>query len=94
MYLAFVFLRDCQFVEDASFKEKLLIFLVFYSPILTSISITVLEYVFLRKCSNTIDLCMFSCMVLPSVKAIPLQALTGPEGSRRLRLPDFKTVST
>jgi hypothetical protein len=27
-------------------------------------------------------------------KAIPLQALTGPEGSRRLRLPDFKTVDT
>jgi hypothetical protein len=26
------------------------------------------------------------------VKTIPLQALTGPEGSRRLRLPDFKTV--
>jgi len=26
--------------------------------------------------------------------AIPLQAWTGPEGSRRLRLPDFKTVST
>ena len=25
-------------------------------------------------------------------KAIPLQAWTGPEGSRRLRLPDFKTV--
>jgi hypothetical protein len=24
-------------------------------------------------------------------KAIPLQALTGPEGSRRLRLPDFMT---
>jgi len=27
-------------------------------------------------------------------KAIPLQAWTGPEGSRRLRLPDFKTVHT
>jgi len=27
-------------------------------------------------------------------KAIPLQAWTGPEGSRRLRLPDFKTMST
>jgi hypothetical protein len=27
-------------------------------------------------------------------KAIPLQALTGSEGSRRLRLPDFKTIST
>jgi len=25
-------------------------------------------------------------------KAIPLQAWTRPEGSRRLRLPDFKTV--
>jgi len=30
----------------------------------------------------------------PFGKAIPLQAWTGPEGSRRLRLPDFKTVST
>jgi len=27
-------------------------------------------------------------------KAIPLQAWTGPEGSRRLRLPDFKIVGT
>jgi len=27
-------------------------------------------------------------------KAIPLQAWTGPEGSRRLRLPVFKTIVT
>jgi hypothetical protein len=27
-------------------------------------------------------------------KAIPLQPWTGPEDSRRLRLPDFKTVGT
>jgi hypothetical protein len=27
-------------------------------------------------------------------KAIPLQDWTGPEGSRRLRFPDFKTVGT
>ena len=27
-------------------------------------------------------------------KAIPLQAWTDPEVSRRLRLPDFKTIST
>jgi len=27
-------------------------------------------------------------------KAIPLQVCTGPEGSRRLRFPDFKTVDT
>ena len=27
-------------------------------------------------------------------KAIPLQAWTGPKGSTRLRLPDFKTIGT
>jgi hypothetical protein len=27
-------------------------------------------------------------------KTIPLHAWTGPEGSRRLRLPDFKTICT
>jgi len=27
-------------------------------------------------------------------KAIPLQTCTGPEGSRRLSIPDFKTIST
>jgi hypothetical protein len=27
-------------------------------------------------------------------KAIPLQAWTGPQGSRRVRLPDFKTINT
>jgi len=28
------------------------------------------------------------------VKAIPLQAWTGPEFSRSLRLPDFNTIGT
>jgi len=28
------------------------------------------------------------------VKAIPLQAWTGIEGSRRVRFPDFKTMGT
>jgi hypothetical protein len=27
-------------------------------------------------------------------KAIPLQAWTGPEGSRKLRLSDFRTIVT
>jgi hypothetical protein len=27
-------------------------------------------------------------------KAIPLQALTGPEDSRKLRFPDFWTIGT
>jgi hypothetical protein len=34
------------------------------------------------------------CLVKVKCKAIPLQALTGPGGSRSLRLPDFKTVGT
>jgi hypothetical protein len=27
-------------------------------------------------------------------KVIPLEAWTGPKGSRRLRIPDFKTIGT
>ena len=37
--------------------------------------------------------CPCSAFVLQQ-KAIPVQAWTGPEGSRRLRLPDFKTIVT
>jgi hypothetical protein len=37
----------------------------------------------------------FVILMLGKGKAIPLQTLTaGPEGSRRLRLPDFKTIGT
>jgi hypothetical protein len=35
-----------------------------------------------------------ACIMSWFGKAIPLQAWTGPEGSRRLRLPDFKTIGT
>jgi len=39
---------------------------------------------------------MHSSMHISKVKdkAIPVQAWTAHEGSRRLRLPDFKTVGT
>jgi hypothetical protein len=37
---------------------------------------------------------VWSVFTLNSVKAIALEAWTGPEGSRRLRLPDFKTIGT
>jgi len=37
--------------------------------------------------------CLF-CESISIGKAIPLQACTDPEGSRRLRLPDFKTIGT
>ena len=36
----------------------------------------------------------YVCVTYFRVKTIPLQAWTGPEVSRRLRLPDFKTVVT
>jgi hypothetical protein len=35
-----------------------------------------------------------SIFIVIKGKAIPLQALTGSEGFRRLRLPDFKTIGT
>jgi len=38
--------------------------------------------------------CISLLFVKGTGKAIPLQAWIGPEGSRRLRLPDFKTTST
>jgi hypothetical protein len=45
---------------------------------------------------NKITSCGWTIGVFPPVegKAIQLQALTGPEGSRRLRIPDFKTIGT
>jgi len=33
-------------------------------------------------------------IVKVTVKTVPLQPWTGPEGSRRLRLSDFKTIGT
>ena len=38
--------------------------------------------------------CIYAVVKNGKKKAIPLLAWTGPEGSRRLRLPDFKTIST
>ena len=38
------------------------------------------------------DFIVYTAGVIAAVKAIPLQAWTGPEGSKNLRLVDFKTV--
>jgi hypothetical protein len=50
---------------------------------------------------NVLFFVMFFCFIdknagdsLSKGKAIPLQAWTVPEGSRSLRLPDFKTIGT
>jgi hypothetical protein len=37
---------------------------------------------------------IFSPYLKGKGKAIPLQAWAGPEGFRKLRLPDFKKIST
>jgi hypothetical protein len=49
----------------------------------------------LMKYANRQKQIQVFCRVTPfKGKAIPLQAWTGPEGSRKLRLPHFKTVGT
>jgi hypothetical protein len=42
------------------------------------------------------QVCVFNyiCVCYIHIKSIPLQALRGPEGSRRLRLPEFKIIDT
>jgi len=39
-------------------------------------------------------LLMMMMLMTVKGKVIPLQASTGPEGSKRLRLPDFRTIGT
>jgi len=50
----------------------------------------------MKKASSVVSVLVisFANSRLVKGKAIPVQAWTGPEGSRRLRLPDFKTVAT
>ena len=43
---------------------------------------------------NRMSQLKISGMIIIRGKAIPLQPWTGPEGSRRLRLRDFKTIGT
>jgi hypothetical protein len=47
-------------------------------------------------CKKQFELVVFKPLIREEVKgkAIPLQAWTGPEGSRRMRLPHFKTIGT
>jgi len=34
-----------------------------------------------------------ACSAVPQPKAVPLQAWTGPEGTRKLRFPNFMTTA-
>jgi len=58
------------------------------------ISFTIFMWSGLPACKTEIDVNMTTCTNIGKKKAIPLQAWTGPECSRRLRLPDFKTIGT
>jgi len=48
----------------------------------------------LYTCHEVASLSSRIFLVKDKDKAIPLQAWTGPEDSRNLRLPDFKTIGT
>jgi len=37
--------------------------------------------------------CFYFCICVYKGKAVPLQARSGPEGSRKLRFPDFVTTA-
>jgi hypothetical protein len=45
-------------------------------------------------CGVCVCVCVCVCVIYIKGKTVPLQAWTGPESSRRLRLPDFKTIRT
>jgi hypothetical protein len=64
-------------------KQKILLQSTYYD----SSHCVVLEYLKIR-----VNSCHLQVKV--KVKAVPLQTLTDPEGSRRLRLPDFKKINT
>jgi hypothetical protein len=52
---------------------------------MTHLRIGLYAHSILRHCSNTLE--------MKQVKAVPLQAWGGPEGSRKLRFPDFLTTA-
>ena len=45
-------------------------------------------------CHNRLPVPYIKIIETQKAKAIKLQAWTGPEGSRRLSLPDFKAIGT
>ena len=53
-----------------------------------------LGLVSLIRISCKTELNTYLYLVYKQSQSIPLQTLTGPEGSSRLRLPDFKTIGT
>jgi hypothetical protein len=47
----------------------------------------------IRTKQRTILIQKYVCMYVKKVKAVPLQAWSGPDGSRKLRFPDYMTTA-
>jgi hypothetical protein len=56
--------------------------------------IDIQEFTMTSNIPNLTTKIIIVVIIILKGKAIPLQALTGPGGSRRLRLPHFKTIGT
>jgi hypothetical protein len=76
-----------------SYLSFFIVFTILSISFLSFISILFLSY-FLFVCFLVISFYYFAVYSVKKSKAIPLQTWTGPQDSRRLRFPDFKTVGT
>jgi len=72
------------FEDFIFFSHREILFLYFKKQVF---NIYMYIYIFIYLCTIFFN-------VIKQYKAMPLQAWTGPEGSRRLRLPDFETIGT
>ena len=73
---------------SVSFNSNIII-IIMTLPIITPIT-----PLWLRKdCGFSCDLHSLGYTSIVKGKAVPLQAWTGPEGSRKLRFPDFMTTA-
>ena len=65
-----------------------------YMYICKCVCVCVYIYVYIYICMYVcVYVCMCVCMYVCKGKAVPLQAWSGPEGSRKLRFPDIMTTA-
>jgi hypothetical protein len=78
-------------VQKANVSQQLLIIAVFLTE---NRNLNIYRFEKYHFITMPLILTKFRCCARNEYTAIPLQAWRGPEGSRRLRLPDFKTIGT
>ena len=91
----------CVSHQESAFQSPMVIicitfsnkkFRCFYSTLLLVVTINI-EYFLKRHLAIGLYNVYRMCSLWGKSKAVPLQAWTGPEGSRKLRLPDFVTTA-